>query len=277
MKIIPLLVLLLGAAATAAPAEGDEDKFEGDMLLTEAQKKMLEDYTIKNAKDQEEADKEAKQEKEDLTSDIETGKSFAGSLYKWDGNTLYYDLDKVGWWRVITKWKINSALEDLEDKLGGCVKFRKRDEGPRVLVGVGESGCYSSVGYVARYKPSKVQELNLGSGCKSRGIIQHEFIHALGFFHMMSRSDRDQYVTVHEDNIKDKEKHNFRKYGPSVIHHFGLPFDYGSIMMYGPKAFNKNGRYTITAKDKSKQKLMGQRDGPSAGDIKMIRIAYGCD
>ena len=66
----------------------------------------------------------------------------------------------------------------------------------RVIRGI---GCYS---YVGRQKNEKYQYLSLGFGCVTIGIIQHEFMHALGFFHEQSRPDRDDYVTIYYQNIQ---------------------------------------------------------------------------
>jgi len=280
---VPFFILLLGTSAIAAPTESvvsEDGIFEGDMILSADQTKMITDSLISTKEDQEKADQEAEQEKKDLSSgDGDGGKSFAsGSHIKWPGNTLYFDLSEISWWRFITKSKIRGALEDLQEAVGGCVKFKERESGPRVEVQMKDSGCHSQVGYMAPHTPNKVQVLNLGGGCRSRGIIQHEFMHALGFYHMQSRSDRDNYVTIHENNIKGGQRMNFHKFSPSAIKHFGLPFDYASIMMYKGTAMSRpRGAMTIEAKDKSKQKVMGQRRGPSAQDVKMIRIAYGCE
>ena len=43
-----------------------------------------------------------------------------------------------------------------------------------------------------------------------QSTIMHEFIHALGLYHVQSREDRDKYVEIKWDNIKEKVKHNFK-------------------------------------------------------------------
>lgn len=45
------------------------------------------------------------------------------------------------------------------------------------------------------------QNLSIGSGCDHKAIIEHELLHALGFYHEQSRTDRDDYVTIHWDEI----------------------------------------------------------------------------
>lgn len=130
-----------------------------------------------------------------------------------------------------------------------------------------DGGCYSHVG-----RQGGVQELNLkkadpGSGCFRLATIMHEFLHgkinwikhismpdflnwiiclsALGFYHMQSAYDRDEYVTIVWDNISSGKENNFNKYNNSAITHFNTTYDYYSVMHYGPYGFSKNGNATI--------------------------------
>jgi hypothetical protein len=43
-------------------------------------------------------------------------------------------------------------------------------------------------------------------------------------------------------------EYNFDKYDASFITNFGVPYDYDSVMHYGPYAFSKNGLRTIDTK-----------------------------
>jgi hypothetical protein len=45
------------------------------------------------------------------------------------------------------------------------------------------------------------QNLSIGLGCDYKAIIEHEILHALGFYHEQSRSDRDDYVNIWWDEI----------------------------------------------------------------------------
>lgn len=93
--------------------------------------------------------------------------------------------------------------------------------------------CYSSAG-----RQGGIQLLSLGRGCINIGTIQHELMHSVGFFHAHMRGDRDKFIKIHYENIKDEYKNQFNKLSKKEARLF-TPFDYQSIMIYGSKAFSK--------------------------------------
>jgi len=244
------------------------------MILTEEQKRLLQETSIDHLDHY----------KVEGTSDEEGAKERGGIVghpsLRWPDNTLSYEIDSsvVG----EEKQKVLDTLAGLQTKLDGCITFQEASSGNRVLVQKPSTvSCSSSVGHTGR----ETQTLNLGSaswgGCYNTGIIEHEFLHALGVWHQQSRSDRDEYVKINEDNVIDGRGHNFDRYTPSLINHFNLPYDFGSVMHYGGTAFGKedaNGRRmtTIETLDPSKQSLIGQRGGVSELDIKLVKEMYGC-
>jgi len=179
------------------------------------------------------------------------------------------------------KNKIRSAMTDLENKVKvgdkDCIKFVPH-EGTKgdYLDIVKGSGCSSYVG--CQHWGS--QQVNLAAGivetCMRQGIIQHELMHALGFYHEQSRSDRDEYVIINKENVQEGMLYNFHKY--SYTKNQGQPYDYGSLMHYGSTEFGKWGilgpKTTITTKKKGVK--IGQRNGPSPIDINEIRLLYNC-
>lgn len=47
-------------------------------------------------------------------------------------------------------------------------------------------------------------------GCLYDYIIQHEFLHSLGFYHQHSAPNRDDYVIVYYENIEASTFDNFK-------------------------------------------------------------------
>lgn len=78
-----------------------------------------------------------------------------------------------------------------------------------------------------------------------KGVIIHELLHAVGFYHQQSASDRDDYIIIYWDNIRRGREHNFNKYDESKVTNYGVSYDYESVMHYSAKAFSKNGNHTI--------------------------------
>ena len=68
--------------------------------------------------------------------------------------------------------------------------------------------------------------------------------------------------------------YNFNKYTTTTIDSLGTPYDYLSMMHYPDWAFSNNGKPSIVTKDKSMQKVIGQRGGMSAIDKVQINKLY---
>ena len=72
----------------------------------------------------------------------------------------------------------------------------------------------------------------------------HEFIHAIGFYHEHVRPDRDDYVKIHWENIKNGTNNtNFWIAEDSLT--FNTTYDGHSVMHYSRKAFSNNTKDTI--------------------------------
>jgi hypothetical protein len=105
------------------------------------------------------------------------------------------------------------------------------------------------------------------------GIILHEFGHTIGLWHEHQRADRDEYIKINSENIKDDVKDQFTRIEDTRISSLGLPYDYASIMHYGRTAFTKNNLPTIEpTKDPSAN--IGQKQHPSELDFLGIKKLY---
>lgn len=125
--------------------------------------------------------------------------------------------------RIIAK-----AMDEYHKKT--CIRFVPRDEDKhRDYIAIyPDDGCYSLVGRTGGRQP-----VSLDAGCMQTGTIQHELMHAAGFFHEQSRSDRDEYIEIVFSNVQPDATDQFEKYTLRTITLLDLPYDYSSIMHYG--------------------------------------------
>ncbi|KAI4801939.1 hypothetical protein KUCAC02_019807 [Chaenocephalus aceratus] len=159
-----------------------------------------------------------------------------------------------------------------EYRLRSCVDFKPYEGESSYLSFTKLDGCWSFVG------DDRVgQNVSIGARCDTKAIVQHELLHALGFYHEQSRSDRDDYVKIWWDQIEEGKKHNFNKYQADVITDLNTPYDYESIMHYRPLSFNKNESIpTITTSIPYFNEIIGQRLDFSAVDITRVNRMYDC-
>lgn len=109
----------------------------------------------------------------------------------------------------------------------------------------------------------------------SKGNVIHETLHSLGFFHEHSRTDRNNYVTLIEENIDPTFLYAFDTFIDKGYNGYNLgPFDFNSIMLYDSWSFAiDKSKPTITKLDGST--FSKQRNGLSDGDIAGLNYIYG--
>lgn len=153
-----------------------------------------------------------------------------------------------------------------------CVRFVERVYEKDYIKLHSGDGCSSRMG-----RSGGMQEISLQkNGCLSSGTIVHELIHALGYDHMHSSADRDNYVNINYNNIRSDSVSNFDLDDPRVFSNFGTKYDLYSVMHYDKKAFSKNGKETIIPRNRRFSKVIGQRVGMSKNDVKRINNMYRC-
>uniref|UniRef100_UPI00358FD493 meprin A subunit alpha-like n=1 Tax=Myxine glutinosa TaxID=7769 RepID=UPI00358FD493 len=156
-------------------------------------------------------------------------------------------------------------------RLKTCIDFKPYDGDGAFLHLQKLDGCWSFIGRIGGG-----QNLSIGERCDSAAVVQHELLHALGFFHEHSRSDRDDYITIHWEAMEPDAKHNFIKKNVEKDT-FNTPYDYFSIMHYPPWFFsNDKNKPTISTNILHFQKLIGQTYDMSDNDIAKLNHLYNC-
>lgn len=190
-----------------------------------------------------------------------TGRS--STFYRWSGanipfvNSLTYNRQRVD--DAIAHWESVTNL-----------RFVPRTTEDDYVDFVPAAGCASYVG-----RQGDRQEISLADGC-SKGNTIHEIGHAVGLWHEHNRSDRDNAVTIHWQNIDTTEcpTHAFETYVQRGQDGFDWgAHDFGSVMHYYSYACSLNMSPTITKTDGST--FGSQRIGLSPGDISGVDRMYG--
>ncbi|XP_068720881.1 zinc metalloproteinase nas-4-like isoform X1 [Montipora capricornis] len=191
-------------------------------------------------------------------------------LYLWTNGLVSYEIDSVFDNYPSARKAIEDAIHEIHQI--SCVRFQLRTNQQYYIRFIRSVGCWS---YVGKAHISGGQPISIGVGCDKVGIVLHEIMHAMGFFHTSSRYDRDSYVVVRYENIMQGYQHNFRKYTHGQIDSLEVPYDMTSLMHPPRHAFSKNGFNTIEARAGSYVHL-GNTVGLSKIDKAQINLLYSC-
>ncbi|CAG5018557.1 unnamed protein product [Parnassius apollo] len=228
----------------------ESGKFEGDLILNDRQRRLIVEDVAEGL---------ARNGLRDITK-------------RWPDNEVIYYIQREHFSEDQLQ-AIENGIDDITR--ASCIKFRPYKKGDRdaVVIQGSRRGCFSQVGYQGGY-----QVLNLygrhpvGRGCFRHGTVVHEFLHTLGFYHMQSSPDRDDYIDVKWENIIQPARHNFRKYNTFAVSDFGVGYDYDSVLHYSKKAFSANGQDTLVPKQSGA--YIGQRVGLSHKDTQKLNKMY---
>lgn len=160
-------------------------------------------------------------------------------------------------------------MKEIEDR--SCLRFQARVSEPNYVRIFRGNGCFSQVGLVGG-----PQMVSLGIGCIRHTIIMHELLHAVGFHHEHTRSDRDDYVTIYLNNVQPGLEQAFTKPDPSQYQLLS-PFDYESVMLYGSTSFARSvWLYTMTRKDGTRIPEVYEKTKLSNSDVYRLNRLYQC-
>jgi len=165
---------------------------------------------------------------------------------------------------------VKQALQHIESKTG--LRFVPYDTQPDALLFQGGAEhCESPLGRLGGLQP-----IRLSKGCGWSEIV-HEILHALGFIHEQSRSDRDGFVAVEWNHIEEKYWPQFQKLSEDFLGPLrDRVFDYRSTMLYERDLFAKQAGL-ITLKTLTPQDIAPSRAGLSDEDALRVKRLFRLD
>nr|XP_014352462.1 PREDICTED: astacin-like metalloendopeptidase isoform X2 [Latimeria chalumnae] len=179
--------------------------------------------------------------------------------------TIPYEISDV--YTPQQRGEIISALEEMNKMT--CVRFIPQTIEKDYLSFISGAGCWSFVG---RIKGKQTLSLS-NRGCVKRGVIQHEANHAMGMNHEQNRDDRDDFVQIIWENLKEGYE---SAYIQRNFKTFGLPYDYLSAMHYGRYSFSKARGLPTMVPIPNPDQVIGQQYGFSDMDYRKLKTLYEC-
>jgi hypothetical protein len=203
----------------------------------------------------------------------------------WPGGTIPYDLSNLNFSQQAT------VLEAMKRWLetGARIKFVPRAAEAEYVHFTGKTNAGNNTSQIG-FKKGIRSEVNITAFWWRQGewMPAHELGHVLGLFHEHARWDRDEFVTVHYENIKPGRASDYDWVPRTNWIVSSTAYDYRSIMHY---RVCWSGRCESECKDSDGSSpcavldpvgtnydgVIGQwgANRISAGDAEKVRLAYG--
>lgn len=192
---------------------------------------------------------------------------YSEAVQQWPGAIVPVEIDRNAHFDAKFTRRLLKAMAYISRK--SCVKFEMNPINPPIFLMISRGdACASEVGRQSELdmggQPRRVQFMKVGEHC-SIGNLVHEFLHVLGFLHMHTATNRDDFVKINWNNVKPQAMINFERITARVSM-FDTQYDYRSIMHYSPKAFAIDNKVkTIISREPVV--AMGQRKGKPCVNI----------
>jgi hypothetical protein len=203
----------------------------------------------------------------------------------WPGGVVPYDISKL------TPAQQTLARRAMQRWMntGAKIKFVPRTKEVEYVNFTGNTNAGNNTSQVG-FKKGVRTDINITAFWwrQQEWMPAHELGHALGFFHEHERWDRDQFVTIHYENIKPGRAFDYDWIPRTNWIVSSLPYDYHSIMHYRicwaskcedqcKDGIGSSLCAVIEPVDKKYDGVIGQwtDNGISALDAEKARLAYG--
>ncbi|XP_067119455.1 astacin-like metalloprotease toxin 5 [Centruroides vittatus] len=188
----------------------------------------------------------------------------------WPGGIIPYVIDEELRTPKKSYRLIKAAIKTFHQKT--CIRFKKKTKEKTYVEILNDNRCYAMVG-----RNKGINFVSLTDDCMYLGAIIHQLNHIVGFYHEHNRPDRDDYVKIFWENIKPKMESQFVMLGPNQMRTIN-EFDYQSIMLYGERAFSKDGRKQtmVAVQPNVRLRSIKEKSGLSKSDIFRINTLYHC-
>jgi Astacin (Peptidase family M12A) len=203
----------------------------------------------------------------------------------WPGGIIPYDISKL------TAAQQTVALRAMQrwTNAGAKLQFIPRTTEVEYVCFTGNTNAGNNTSVVG-FKKGARADINITAFWWRQGpwMPAHELGHALGFFHEHQRWDRDQFVTIHYENIKPGRASDYDWVPKANWVVSSLPYDYRSIMHYRicwaskcesecKDGVGSSPCAVIEPVDKQYDGVIGQwtKNGISALDAEKVRLVYG--